>query len=420
MKTQNLIDNVRNIQNLRKAWGMVRSNSARSLSNSIRQKALEYDKEIDKHLKRIQRQLSEDRFKFLPAYGLAKEDKPGKKRPIVIAPIDSRIVQRAILQTLQAIPSLKLLIETPTSCGGIAKRGVDYAIDKVYKKIMSDGNYFVRSDVKAFFTKISKESVISEIKKHTNDLRFHQLLENALDVVLSNSFELGEDAKLFPLSDMGVAQGSCLSPLMGNIILSEFDNALNSDDIVCLRYIDDFIIIGPSQKAVSAKLKKGLKILHTLGLDAYDPATTPEKAERGKSADGFTFLGCDIRPGLITPTKSSRQRLLLKIDQKINFSKMAMRNNKFLVPLGEKSFLETLSNIHNTTKAWGNQYQYCNNSQVMEHLDAQISEKIKDYTNFYLSIEREIEDIKVVEKRRLLGLHALADSKKSPIVVVKK
>lgn len=413
---QNFIASVKNIQNLRKAWGVVRSNAISSLSNSIRQQALEYDTEIDKHLGRIQRQIRESRFKFQPGFGVAKEVKPGKKRPIVIPPIDNRIVQRAILQVLQSVPTLKSLIETPTSCGGIAKRGVKYAVEKAYGKMQLDGKYYIRSDIMAFFTKISKEKVLQEIKLHIDERPFLELLEQAMEVVLSNSFELGDDLKLFPINDLGVAQGSCLSPLMGNIILSEFDRELNSDDVLCLRYIDDFIIIGPSHKAVNAKLKKGLKILKQLGLDAYSPSTNPDKAAQGETSRGFEFLGCDVRPGLITPIKASRKRLVQKIGNKINLSKIAMKATGFPSPLRENSFVGTMLVIHATVKAWGNQYQFCNNSLVMEQLDTEISSKIESYEKFYASVSRGFDEKEVAQKRRLLGVHALIDSKKNPII----
>ena len=75
---------------------------------------------------------------------------------------------------------------------------------------------------------------------------FLELFERATQTTLANLAHLGEDAGLFPVADKGVAQGSPLSPLIGNILLREFDANMNGRGIVCVRYVDDFVMLGPS------------------------------------------------------------------------------------------------------------------------------------------------------------------------------
>src|SRR5689334_9632421 len=79
---------------LRSAWLRVRA-AARRANPPIRAEALRFDEHADRHLGRIAAQLREGRFTFAPAHGIACV-RPGKApRPIVVAPIESRIVQRA-------------------------------------------------------------------------------------------------------------------------------------------------------------------------------------------------------------------------------------------------------------------------------------------------------------------------------------
>ena len=79
------------------------------------------------------------------------------------------------------------------------------------------------------------------------------LFRQAIHVELSNLAALREHADRFPTEDIGVAQGSALSPLLGNIILADFDQRMNDGECRCLRYIDDFIVLGPSSAAVMAR-----------------------------------------------------------------------------------------------------------------------------------------------------------------------
>ena len=48
-------------------------------------------------------------------------------------------------------------------------------------------------------------------------------------------------------------------------------------------------------------------VLERNNLTAYDPRLATEKAEMGEVRRGFEFLGSDIRPGMISPARKSRQ-----------------------------------------------------------------------------------------------------------------
>ena len=65
------------------------------------------------------------------------------------------------------------------------------------------------------------------LSKHINDTEFLSILNVATTVILSNQTELGEDRKAFPIDSEGVAQGSPLSSLFGNILLKDFDDEFN-------------------------------------------------------------------------------------------------------------------------------------------------------------------------------------------------
>jgi len=56
---------------------------------------------------------------FLPQKGIILKTSSGKKRPVVVAPIESRIVQRAILDTVQLIPEIKEKLTSGHNFGAV-------------------------------------------------------------------------------------------------------------------------------------------------------------------------------------------------------------------------------------------------------------------------------------------------------------
>lgn len=415
--SSDLYDKTRRKRSLIEAWKVVHENGITSKSATTRRQITKFSEDADRHLARINRQLSQKRFQFLPSTGILQK-KPGKttKRPIVKSPIENRIVQRAILDTLQSHPPLKSYFTVNSSFGGIKSLGVSDALKAVYSSMENGAKYFIRSDIESFFTKIPKPTVISIVEKTTSDNDFLGLFKDAINIELANLDELGKNKNIFPIYDIGVAQGSCLSPLLGNILLNEFDIEMNRGDITCIRYIDDFIILAPSKKAAHAAFKRALLLLHKHDLCAYNPKNNKDKSEEGEISAMFSFLGCDIKPGLIRPNKKSQKRFLSTIDEIISRSIELMNTPEVLIK-NHRTVTETLNEISNIAKGWGNQYSYCNDYHLLERMDKSIDDKISQYLSMYASHRARFQRKGQVEqKRRLLGVHLLTDSKLDPII----
>ena len=77
----------------------------------------------------------------------------------------------------------------------------------------------------------------------------------------------------------------------GKHLLEDFDRKLNGRGITCIRYIDDFLILGSDIRKVKAAFKSGLSILSHYGLTAYDPKLAEGKADQGEVWLGLEFLG---------------------------------------------------------------------------------------------------------------------------------
>src|SRR5260370_34716264 len=108
---------------LHSAWRKVRENGLSSLSQDTREQVFAFDADAAKVLRRISDQLRRGRFEFVPQKGVAKKRKGKSPRPLVIGAIENRVVQRAILDVLQEMPFIRSVLDTPTSIGGVPKRG---------------------------------------------------------------------------------------------------------------------------------------------------------------------------------------------------------------------------------------------------------------------------------------------------------
>ncbi len=331
-------------------------------------------------------------------------------------------MQRAVLNVLVEIEALKPFVKTPYSFGGIRserQRGaqnraervsaVPAAIKAVLQEIGHGARYIASADIRAFFTRISKDYVAAVIENAASDPEFIAFVRQAMKVELENLALLKEKASDFPTEDIGVAQGNSLSPLLGNIALAEFDRTMNEGDCRCIRYIDDFIILAPSAKAANARLRKATKLLQELGMEL-----SPEKTSAGAQSveNGFDFLGITICPGIVRPSARAQARFLTSVKGLVAESQKAMiaaRSGKAVDR--EKALIGTLKRLDGMIDGWGKHYWFCNDRQVFTNLDQKVSEEVGALLGCYRSVR---DAIPVASRTSLLGLAELATSKREP------
>jgi hypothetical protein len=93
---------VREIGTLLRAWEAIRRNGETSRSRKTREDTRKFQADLPPKLRAIQERLRNPPYKFARQIGATPEKQKGNgKRPLVIAPIPDRIVQRAILDVLQ-------------------------------------------------------------------------------------------------------------------------------------------------------------------------------------------------------------------------------------------------------------------------------------------------------------------------------
>jgi RNA-directed DNA polymerase len=188
-----------------------------------------------------------------------------KERLICIPTIRDRIVQRAIANYL--VQKDKLPIENEFSYGFIKGRGTKQAI---LRAIELRGKYAwcLKTDIEAFFDRIPRADVKSRVKRALPSSSVTPLLHKIIDC------EIKETRTLKPklirqgiAAGTGLRQGMPLSPLLANLVLSDFDASIKRAKIEMIRYADDLLLFFDSKQAATVGLKFVKAQLNAQGLD---------------------------------------------------------------------------------------------------------------------------------------------------------
>lgn len=414
---------VRVMDNLYRAFVKVRANVNASGRAEFKEQINSISENPIPYLRRIQRQLKERRFSFDKQKGVPKVKPDGRARPIVVASIKNRLVQRAILNVLQCEhePIVGLLgdipsaLRTPTSVGGVPGKGVSSGIDIVREAIRDGATHYLRSDVKDFFTRVPKPRVIDFVRSQTSDSEFMSLLEYAIATELENADEVKDWIHLFPQEDVGVPQGSSLSAVAGNIVLRDFDKALNGRGITTVRYIDDFVILGPSRKAVRKAFSSGISILRDLEMTAYQPNDGSGKSMIGPVSEGFDFLGCSVQNNRVGPSRDAAKSLLKKISDALSQGERSIKAfaSDKCQRRAEETLAQTLVRVDRIIRGWGDSLAFVDNRLSFHQLDNQISEELRRFTKRANHFCKHLASDD--KKRRSMGVALLKDTLRPPI-----
>ncbi|MDC8754737.1 reverse transcriptase domain-containing protein [Erythrobacter sp. sf7] len=333
----------------------------------------------DANIRSISAKIQHGTYKFSSARGVAveKPNKPGSVRPIVIPRASDRVVQRCILDALISDLAIQATAFHPRSFGGIPKRegeklaGVPAAISAVLEALSRGLTHVVVADISSFFSCIRKSDAINLIEKHSSDSKFNTLFRDAIKVDLENHEKLWKYKNLFPYGDVGVGQGMCLSPFLGNLVLSEFDQVMNDGDCVCIRYVDDIIIIAPSGKAASARYRKAKTLLGRLGMNFSDEKSSTKPIE---ATQPFEYLGIEFSNGLLRPSSKSRISISRRAAEVAAKSLQSMRSAKQIKDFSDEySIPKTLNKISGMSRGWANHYRFCNDLETIKNVDRALS-----------------------------------------------
>ncbi|MGF0540386.1 reverse transcriptase domain-containing protein [Agrobacterium sp. ES01] len=355
-----------------------------------------------------------------------QREKVGKDpRPIAIATLKNRVVQRAILQVLQPrkasderdintkfepiegprLGTINQVNRSRFGVGGLMRPfgGVRPAIKLIMDAMTNGGDYYYQSDIKAFFTKIPTAGIVTKVRSETGDEKLAALFAKGLEVNLANEDELFSYSKLFPSNGTGVAQGSSLSAFAGNVLLFDFDHQLNDMGVTAVRYIDDLLIVSSSETSLDDAISFSEKYLASFGFSLYPAVAGSDKAARGKCKTGFNFLGCMVQTNRCVPSSASRKKVSADVSEAISASRKAInelvQQGKQFNPKHSRSTV-----IHTLGKklfGWEKSFAFCTDAQAFKLVDADVAAKVIDYEQW---VQRKIKGLSPDMIMLILGI----------------
>jgi RNA-directed DNA polymerase len=254
--------------------------------------------------------------------------KPGsrEKRPLGIPTVRDRVVQKAMLATIEPIFERDFAEQ---SYGFRPGRGCKTALRRVDQLLKEGQRWVVDADLKSYFDSIPHEQLLKGIEEKVADGRVLELLRKYLGQgVLENLREWQPEA--------GTPQGAVISPLLSNIYLDPLDQLMVASGIEMVRYADDFVLLCRSEAEAQQALGLVQQWTATAGLTLH-----PEKTRIVDATlpGGFDFLGYHFERGLRWPRRKSLKKLKDTIRAK------TLRTNG-------QSLQVIIANVNRTTKGW--------------------------------------------------------------------
>ena len=260
----------------------------------------DYEMELEDNLQDLHARVHRGAYRALPVRRRYIPKPGGKQRPLGIAALEDKIVQRAVVAVLNAIYEEDFL---GFSYGFRPGRSQHDALDALAVGICNTPvNWILDADIRSFFDSVSQQWLIRFLEHRIGDQRIIRLVRKWLK---AGVLEDGE----WSVSEEGTPQGAVASPLLANVYLhyvfdlwaERWRRREAQGNVIIVRYADD-IVVGFQHEDDARRFWEAMR----LRFEQFSLALHPDKTrllEFGRYAaanrmqrglgkpETFTFLG---------------------------------------------------------------------------------------------------------------------------------
>jgi RNA-directed DNA polymerase len=223
---------------LERAYGRIRKDAAVGVDGVTKE---QYGQELKSNVASLHGRMKTMRYRHQPLRRVHIPKGKGATRPIGISSVEDKVVQGALREVLEAVYEP---IFYDGSYGFRPGRSAHDALRSLNQVLVrGEVNWILEADIKSFFDSVDRKMLIEMLRERVADTSLLRLVGKCLHVGILD----GED---YSEPDEGTAQGSSLSPLLGNVYLHHVLDQWFERDVLprmqgkahLIRYADDFVI----------------------------------------------------------------------------------------------------------------------------------------------------------------------------------
>src|SRR6266702_362696 len=313
------------IAHLAEAFSELKENAAAGVDGLT---CRDYEQHLERNLEDLHARVHRGAYRALPSRRVYIPKPDGRQRPIAVAALEDKIVQRATAAVLSAIYEEDFL---GFSYGFRTGRSPHDALDALIVGISSTKvNFILDADIRSFFTEVSQEWLVRFLEHRIGDKRIIRLVQKWLRAGVL------EDG-IVTIEEKGTGQGSVISPLLANAYLhyvfdlwaERWRRRGATGDMIMVRYADDLVVGFEHESdarrfwdAMRDRLREFSLSLHPdkTRLIEFGRYAAQNRKRRGLGKpETFKFLGFVLicgksrRGGFLVKRKSRRDRMRARL-----------------------------------------------------------------------------------------------------------
>jgi group II intron reverse transcriptase/maturase len=279
---------------LERAYRRLRKDAAKGVDGVTVE---QYGQALADNLRELHRRMKAMQYRHQPIRRVHIPKENGKTRPIGVSTVEDKVVQGALREVLEAIYEQDFM---PCSYGFRPGRSAHDAIRELNLVVgRGEVSWVLEADIMSFFDSVDRSALKEMLQRRVADGSMMRLIGKCLHVGVLDGEEYAEPGT-------GTAQGSILSPLLGNIYLHNVLDVWFEEEVkprlagkaTLIRYADDFIIAFDREDdarrvmaVIGQRMKKYGLTLHPEKTRLL-PFGRPSKTQTsGKAPATFDFLG---------------------------------------------------------------------------------------------------------------------------------